>query len=281
MGTGRLGYRLALPLAGILAVAGFALAPSAQAFHLPDGDRESVQTREVCGDVLFLGARGSGQAAGGAAVDAGTGMGPQVYAAYQRMVTDRPDRTIAPRAVVYPAQEVQAIALDADAYFSGLEQGVRDVKRTLRSEALRCPDQRLVLAGYSQGAMVMHRALQDLSAAQDPAAVDILARLDGALLLADGDRLPKDRTTNYGSAGRSQGISYEVGQQSRARGTRLPKKLANRVQSVCEQADTVCDFHSLFQANAAGVDGVTVHINSYTGTPDVLRATDVVAQRLR
>jgi hypothetical protein len=61
------------------------------------------------------------------------------------------------------------------------------------------------------------------------------------VLLADGDRLEKDRTTNYGTAGRSQGISYEVG-PSHARGTRLPKKLANRVQSVCEQADTVCDF---------------------------------------
>ena len=179
MGTRRLGYRLALPLAGIVVAAGFAMAPSAQAFLLPDADREPVQTREVCGDVLFLGARGSGQAAGGAAVDAGTGMGPQVYAAYQRMVSDRPDRTIAPRAVFYPAQEVQAIALNAGAYFSGLEQGVRDVKRTLRSEALRCPDQRLVLAGYSQGAMVMHRALQDLSTAKDPAAVDILARLSG------------------------------------------------------------------------------------------------------
>lgn len=248
---------------------------------MPEWDRAGVQPRAACADVLFLGARGSGQAAGGASADAGTGMGPQVYAAYQRLAADRPDRTITPRAVVYPAQEVQALALDAASYFGGLERGVRDVKRALRSEALRCPDQRIVLGGYSQGAMVMHRALQDLASAKDPAAVDILARLDGAVLLADGDRLEKDRTTNYGTAGRSQGISYEVGPQSHARGTRLPRKLANRVQSVCEQADTVCDFHSIFQADSAGVGGVTVHINSYTGAPDVLRATDVVAARLR
>jgi len=281
VGTRLRWYRLALALVGITLSTAVALAPSAQSLLTPEWDLEAAQPREDCGDVLFLGARGSGQAAGGASADAGTGMGPQVYAAYQRMASDRPDRTITPRAVVYPAQEVQALALDSAAYFAGLEQGVRDVKRTLRSEALRCPDQRLVLAGYSQGAMVMHRALQDLSSAKDPAAVDILARLDGALLLADGDRIAKDRTTNYGSAGRSQGISYEVGQQSRARGTRLPRKVANRVQSICEQADTVCDFHSIFQSDSAGVDGVTVHVNSYTGTPDVLRATDVVAARLR
>ncbi len=55
----------------------------------------------------------------------------------------------------------------------------------------RCPpDSKVVLAGYSQGAMVVHRNLYKL--ADDP-------HLAAALLIADGgDRLPVDTTIKLG-----------------------------------------------------------------------------------
>jgi hypothetical protein len=65
------------------------------------------------------------------------------------------------------------------------------------------------------------------------------------------------------------------------RGTRLPLRLKARVHSVCEKADIVCDFQSLVQANANGVDGGSIHVSAYTGSPHVMTATDAVAARLR
>ena len=68
----------------------------------------------------------------------------------------------------------------------------------------RCPDSKVVLAGYSQGAMIVHRNLYKL--ADDP-------HLAAALLIADGDRLPVDTTIKLGStaitAGRGEGVAQE------------------------------------------------------------------------
>lgn len=266
-----------------MAVLGIAFAPWAQAMLVPglvvDATTPAGQTRADCADVLFLGARGSGQPQAGSSADGGTGLGPQVNGVAQRLVQDLPGRSVSVSAVEYPAAEAQLLVLDPATYFGGLEQGVATVTGTLRSQAAVCPQQRLVLAGYSQGAMVMHRVLQDL-ASSDPSSTAILARLDGAVLIADGDRSRKDRTTNYGTAGRSRGISYALRSQSGVRGTLLPKRLKSRVHSICADADIVCDYRSLLQSNAAGVDGGSVHVLSYTDSADVNRATDAVAARL-
>ena len=60
-----------------------------------------------------------------------------------------------------------------------------------------------------------------------------------------------------------------------------PARLASRVFSVCEQADVICDYRSLFQTSSSGLDGTTVHVSSYTGSPNVLRAADAAAARVR
>ncbi|KAL2261877.1 hypothetical protein VTK26DRAFT_3109 [Humicola hyalothermophila] len=46
---------------------------------------------------------------------------------------------------------------------SGIRQGARDVVNRITSQALRCPNQKFALVGYSQGAAVMHAAADDLS----------------------------------------------------------------------------------------------------------------------
>ena len=63
--------------------------------------------------------------------------------------------------------------------------------RAVQAFTKQCPNTKVVLAGYSQGAMVIHRNLQDL--ADDP-------HVAAALLIADGDRLPVDTTIKMGSA---------------------------------------------------------------------------------
>ena len=53
-----------------------------------------------------------------------------------------------------------------------------------------------MLVGFSQGAMVMHRAVDRLAAE----APDVLDRVAGVLLIADGDRFPTEEIAHYGSA---------------------------------------------------------------------------------
>lgn len=281
-GTKRWGVALTMSLIGAV---GVVAAPFAQAALVPglvaDTQVPAGQVRADCADVLFLGARGSGQPISGSTNDGQSGLGPQVYQVSQRLGRDLPGRTVDVQALDYPALDTQLLLTDAAAYFAGLEQGVSTAKSDLRRQADQCPEQRIVLAGYSQGAMVMHRVLQDLSSAPDAKARSILAHLGGAVLIADGDRLPKDRTTDYGTAGRSRGVAYALRAESGVRGTRLPKRMKARVHSICNDADIVCDFRALLQSDAAGVDGATVHISSYDNSADVLKATDVVAVRLR
>jgi hypothetical protein len=195
-------------------------------------------------------------------------------------MTDLPGRTVGVRSLRYPARRAELLVLDPATYFNGLERGVATAKKALARQVVACPKQRFVIAGYSQGAMVMHRVLQDLSKASDSLSKRILRRVDGAVLLADGDRLSRDRMTSLGSAGAGRGVSYASPQDSNVRGTRLPARLAPRVFSVCEQADVICDFRSLFQTSSSGVDGTTVHVASYTGSPNVLRAADAAAARV-
>ncbi len=235
----------------------------------------------TCTDVLFLGARGSGQPQGGSADDAGTGLGKQVYGVSQRLARQLPGRTVSSQAVTYPAQGTELLLTNRDAYFTSLELGAQSVQSALRGRAAECPRERIVLAGYSQGAMVVHRALQDLDRAGDPAARQILARTDGVVLISDGDRRRRDRATDYGTAGRSEGVGYALRPDSGARGTKLPAGMKARIHSICLDLDVVCDYQPDVHTGAGLLAGAAIHSDGYTSSRPVNRATDAVAARVR
>lgn len=235
----------------------------------------------ACTDVLFLGARGSGQPQGGSADDGGTGLGKQVYSVSQRLTRQLPGRAMTPQAVTYPAQGVELLVTSRNAYFTSLELGAQSVQATLRRRAAACPQERVVLAGYSQGAMVVHRALQDLDRAGDPQARQILARTDGVVLISDGDRRRRDRATDYGTAGRSEGVGYALRPESGARGTKLPAGMKARIHSVCLDLDVVCDYQPDVHSGAGLLAGAAIHSDGYTTSRPVNRATDAVAARVR
>ena len=94
----------------------------------------------------------------------------------------------------------------------------------------------MVLAGYSQGAMVVHRNLQALAASPNLAAV---------LLVADGDRLPEDPTLNLGTASgipeRGKGVAQDWPILAHAPAV-LPPAIGARTISVCDLGDAVCDY---------------------------------------
>ena len=244
------------------------------------GTSTATADTATCTDVLFVGARGSGQPQSGASDDAGTGLGRQVYGMSQRLAAQLPGSTITTVAATYPAQGVELLAINPTAYFAVLEEGVANVQAELRNRAMSCPDERIVLAGYSQGAMVMHRALQGLAAAQDPAGRQLLARTDGAILVSDGDRRPRDRATDYGTARRSRGIGFALRPESGTRAAKLPAGMRSRIHSVCLALDVVCDYQPDVHNGIGALQGAAVHTDGYDDSRFVNRAVDAVADRI-
>jgi cutinase len=258
-------------LAGVVGPVAGAAAPSA---------RDTVDA-VTCSDVHVLGARGSGQPQGGSATDGGTGLGTQVHGVSQRLARQLPGLVVSTQAVVYPAQGVELLVTNPDAYFTSLELGSQSVQTALRGRAAACPQERIVLAGYSQGAMAVHRAIQDLDRTGDPVARQILARTDGVVLISDGDRRRRDRATDYGTAGRSQGVGYALRPESGARGTKLPRGMKARIHSVCLDLDVVCDYQPDVHTGPGLLAGAAIHSDGYTESRPVNRATDAVAARVR
>lgn len=269
---------LAVSAAGVATLLALAIGPVAGAAAPAARGAEDAT---ACTDVLFLGARGSGQPQAGSADDGGTGLGREVYSVSQRLARQLPGRTVSTRAVTYPAQGVELLVTNRNAYFTSLELGAQSVQAALRSRATACPNERIVLSGYSQGAMVVHRALADLDRSGDPVARQILSRTDGVVLISDGDRRRRDRATDYGTAGRSQGVGYALRPESGARGTKLPAGMKSRIHSVCLDLDVVCDYQPDVHAGAGLLAGAAIHADGYTASRPVNRATDAVAARVR
>ncbi|MEU0494145.1 cutinase family protein [Mycobacterium sp. NPDC006124] len=196
-----------------------------------------------CGDFHWLGAAGSGQR-DGAALTANGGMGPVVYQSFQQLQSELAanGQTITAEAVQYPAAPVP---LDGGiggwmGFMDSVKAGTDAAAKQFEAFTERCPTTKVVLAGYSQGAMVIHRNLHDL--AQDP-------HVAAALLIADGDRLPTDTTVNLGSTAYQaagvpsvgKGVAQEHSFLASAPTSELPPEMGARTVSVCDVGDPVCD----------------------------------------
>lgn len=212
-----------------------------------------------CGDLHLIGAAGSGER-----VDptADGGMGRVVYRSLNDLapLVQADGRTITAEAVEYPAV---AVPLD-DAgvgewmgFMGSVDQGTDALADQYEAFVERCPTTPVVLAGYSQGAMVVHRNLEDL--ADDP-------NLAGALLIADGDRLPEDLTLNLGSVtaipGAGKGVAQDWPILADAPDP-LPIEIASRTISVCELGDAVCDYDPDLEETSP--TSVAIHTGYATG----------------
>jgi cutinase len=195
-----------------------------------------------CADFHWIGAAGSGQR-DGAGLIANGGMGPVVYQSYQQLKAQlsADGRTVDAEAVQYPAAPVPLAGglggwLD---FLGSVGDGTDATAKQYKAFTQRCPDSKVILAGYSQGAMVVHRNLYDL--ADDP-------HLAAALLIADGDRLPVDTTIKLGSTAVSQGLGEGVAQEhsflASTNTSPLPPAVGARTISVCDVGDPVCDYDS-------------------------------------
>lgn len=229
----------------------------------------------ACADVLFIGARGSGEKLPGESNEAYAGYGPRTYAVLTGLRQDLGDeRSVRAHYVPYPVEPVTvlrptdkqarklaaAIARGANpaawlrgaisavgvwrdwkvnqlgVYFASADIGSAAVYTMLLNAADRCPHEQIVLAGYSQGAMAVHQGLAKVA---KKGRDDILLRVAGVALIADGDRLRGTAARSVGSAGRSKGVRtfFGFGKQRD-----VPGLVRGRTLDICDDRDLVCDF---------------------------------------
>jgi hypothetical protein len=190
-----------------------------------------------CPDVHWIGAAGSGERP---EATINGGMGRVVFQSFNalKQLVERDGRTITAEAVEYPATEVpeDGGVLDWAGFMSSVDAGTAALGGQYASFAARCPSTKVVLAGYSQGAMIVHRNLQALAASPNLAA---------SLLIADGDRLPEDPTVNIGTVasvpGRGKGVAQDWPILAHTPAA-LPVAVGSKTISVCDLGDAVCDY---------------------------------------
>ena len=217
-----------------------------------------------CAPLLFVGLRGSGETERD-----GDGFGRDVNAVRLSMldILGRSTFQAAPDgdtgfAVWYPSEKVSVLAPTArqaagmvsrnpvrvanavagwkltryNRFKDSIEIGTDSAYTTLTEHAEACPDQQIVLVGYSQGAMAVHRVLQRLKRDGEDT---ILDHVRGVGLIADGDRV---RFTHGVQLGSVSADARGVAAFARDQRADLPTRLAPVTVSLCDAQDVVCDF---------------------------------------
>jgi hypothetical protein len=228
-----------------------------------------------CPDVHWFGAAGSGERTASDIATNG-GMGEIVYQSYQALQQQlaAEGRTITAEAVDYPAKDVPPDAGVGDwlDYMGSVDAGTNALGAQYAAFTAQCPTSKVVLAGYSQGAMAVHRNLVNIGA--DP-------NLAAALLIADGDRHPNDTTVNIGSASpdpeKTGGAAQDWPILAHAPAL-LPANIGVRTISVCDAGDAVCDYDP--DAEEVSPTAVAIHTSYTTADADGQMWTWMVHQLL-
>lgn len=224
--------------------------PAVQAQPASVGDQNNF---DCSTDVMFIGARGSGELAS----DSG-GLGRTVASQRDRLAENLASRgrSLSTTAIVdpgYPANPVPLIGgknPDLPGFAAGIEEGVQATLQFLRKWKVdtACRGQRLVLAGYSQGAMVMHRVAYELTHAIEAPFENyeyIVEQIDGVILLADGDR-KRDDSVIYGIGNaptdRGGGVGQVAPLLSLAASGYLSAQWRDKIISICRLNDPVCAY---------------------------------------
>ncbi len=182
----------------------------------------------ACAPVWFIGARGSGETFGEAYVEPGgtpvSGMGKEVdYLGFEVRADLKAEGVAVHFGVVgYPADPVKdllpsqavvsllaertALSVTAatalyihqsvDKYDASITQGIKQTESSVAAALKACPNAKLILAGYSQGAAAVHDAENWLKVHQ-PAEFNHIA---GTLLLGDPDRVTNSKAHRIGSS---------------------------------------------------------------------------------
>jgi hypothetical protein len=203
-----------------------------------------------CPSVLVIGARGTGEEDGKGGIPRGSatlGMGPEVYGFASRLATivaNKGKGTVAVLNNPYPAIPVSKYIKGDPDLLQSVDQGVTNTRVLVRATVAVCGTAtEIVLAGYSQGAMVASDGADFVTAADRP-------RVAALVLIADPGYSATDHGTLVGTAARKNGI---IGPAS------PPTYLKNATVSVCDKGDAVCQADPLDLLTG----GALVHTHDY------------------
>lgn len=193
----------------------------------PPVNAQPLERAGKCSDITVIGARGSGASQSGSRVDNFTGTSGPVYGVFKRLKKRfKKDKvSVSLQAVTYPAAQVQSLLTAPATFTSSINAGTSSMLAAARSLQRSCPDTKVVLAGFSQGAMVTHWAAG--SAPSNVAA---------ALLIADGFRNTSDKAVFVGTGSKTnRGVATGV--------LASPPPLTSTppAVTVCLRGDVVCD----------------------------------------
>jgi hypothetical protein len=115
-------------------------------------------------------------------------------------------------------------------YFRAVDRRAQQFVRMIRANVAACPEEALILAGYSQGALAVRSALARVARRDD--ARHLLDHVGGVLLVGDPGARRREAVRRYGVKR----------QQGQVRGARLPRLLTSRdlVASWCRAHDPMC-----------------------------------------
>ena len=132
--------------------------------HSSDCLAGTASAQTDCPDVHWIGAAGSGERTP-AEVAQNDGMGRVVYQSLQELSAEvqKDGRTLTAEAVEYPAVEAPGEEGGVGewlGFIGSVDAGSAALGKQYEGFVQRCPASKVVLAGYSQGAMVVHRNLR-------------------------------------------------------------------------------------------------------------------------
>jgi hypothetical protein len=203
-----------------------------------------------CKSILFVGVRGSGEAPQGedssiySSLEDGLGLTQGVYDGFlTRAMIYTPDVKL--RGLRYRALGTQSnpFKFGTQGYFDSIYGGVNQLSELLQDEARNCPSQKVVLSGYSQGALVIHIVLRKL-AESNPSLIQA-SHLRAVILIADPGKVAQNaeltwETTDQEAGG---GVSNARGLWSNvapADNGPLPWPVIPQTITMCHNHDAVC-----------------------------------------
>jgi hypothetical protein len=146
-------------------------------------------------------------------------------------------------------------AFDAVEYIGSYRDGVGSLEYVLESEATRCPSEKIVLAGYSQGALAIHLALGNLAGS------GILSHIGAVVLVADPAKRGGGAEFTSGTADpAADGIYTKV--FGAAETPLIPGSQVGHTITYCHKYDIVC-------APGLGASGA-YHSNYYSNEDEEL-----------
>jgi Cutinase len=182
----------------------------------------------ACPPVEFIGVRGSGQSSAGY-----DGMGPEIDHVAQALKSalgtsggkmklvavnypaDSVDDLSPSAAVVSLAKSGHLIAAEAlyektslAKYDASIDKGFNAIMTDIHAVVTACPSTRIVLAGYSQGAIVVHEAESWIAGHLNSQ----LSHIAGTVLVGDPDRITDTKAKMFGTAtAKAEGVRVYLG----------------------------------------------------------------------